>query len=72
MEYLIVLLSDDSSTSLRACRNGVQVLPRFAFIDLQEPLRDVLDVIKRGSDWKARNGDKETRRIVMNADDGRE
>jgi len=53
LEDLIVLLSDDSSTALRVCGDGVRVLPSSAFIELQELLSDVLDVMKNGSDWKA-------------------
>jgi len=63
LEDLIVLLSDDSSPALCACGDSVWVRPRFAFIDLQELLRDILDVTKRVSDWKTRSGNKATRTL---------
>ena len=60
LEDLFVLLSDDSIAVLCVRRDGVRVLPRPAFIDLQELLGDVLDVTKSRSDWKARSGNEGT------------
>jgi len=63
LEDLIVLLSDDSGPASCVCRDGAWVLPSFAFIDLQKLLRDVPDVMKRGSDWKTRIGNEGTRTL---------
>ena len=63
LEDLIILLSDDSSPASCVWRDGAWVLPCCAFIDLQELLRDVLDVVKRGSDWKTRSGNEGTRTL---------
>ena len=50
LEDLIILFSDDPGTTLCVCRDNVWVLPRFAFIDFQELLGNVLDVMKGRSD----------------------
>ena len=60
LEDLIVLLGDDSSAAF-ACGDGSWVVPRFAFVDLQELLSDVLDMMKSGSDWKECSGNKGAR-----------
>ena len=50
LEDLIVLLSNDSGAALLVRRDGIWILPRLAFINLQELLGDVLGVTKRRSD----------------------
>ena len=63
LEDPIVLLSDDSSAASCISRNGVWVLPGFAFIDLQKLLGNALVMVKGGPDWKARSGNKGTRTL---------
>ena len=56
LEDLFFLLDDDLGTVLRVRWDGVRVLPRSAFVDLQELLGDVLDTangtLDRKSYWK--------------------
>lgn len=60
LEDLIVLLGDDCIV-VSAWGDGIRVVPRVAFVDLQEFLSNVLDVMKSGSDWKECSGDKGAR-----------
>lgn len=50
LENLLVLPNDDTSTVWRVSWDQVWVLPRFAFIDFQELLGDVLDATNSVSD----------------------
>ena len=60
LEDLLVLLNDDLSAVWSVRWDGIRVLPRSTFIDLQELLGDVLDTTGGKSDKGPRIRDEET------------